>query len=231
MGESNGFTFRSAGLGGFNKKDVIAYIEMLTVQFREKEASDKQAYASLEKENLSLRDSYDALLLEFNTVKSELVAQAELEKQIESKQSENERLTHRVDELSAENERLSTQLKVVEENLSDHVADLNTLNLEKQAITELELAAKLRAAQIEKESREKISLMVDCCQQGFDQATEAFTAFTQTSSEMIHSACQQLDAINALFSDVNDKLMQSRSNIDRLAKDFPQKNSSIDSND
>jgi len=220
MGESNDLTFRNAGLGGFNKKDVIAYIEKLTAQFRQTESSNQQAYSALEKEAASLRDTVSSLQKELQDIKARLSKQDELLAESESLKQKNRALSDENQRLLSENKQLSDSFLSVKEELVLQDEKLAVVSREKQAIADLEIAAKLRAEQIKKDSHEQIALMFSCCQQSFDDASEAFKQFRATASEMIDSTKKQIESIDSLFSDVNNRLTHSRSTIDGLASKF-----------
>lgn len=201
--------FRSA-LNGFNRTDVVQFIQRQTVEhekamrlLREENARLKQAAKAAPVENADqLSADKDALEAEFKNVSQELVAAQE---QCHKLAIENTRLAEALTTANAELEAAKAELRAVQtavpvadSSLDRPIAPPAGMATAPTSFDELELAAYRRAEQTERMARERAAAAAERIQGVFRQAE---TKMNLTAGDMnvlietLRSNCDQMEAL------------------------------------
>lgn len=217
MPDTNGNSFRNAGFGGFNKKDVVAYIQEQTRKYTKQ-------ISTLEK---SLNEA--------------VTEKKELQVELSATKVELDRMTLRVNELEEKSKEFSTVKKTLEEkesklqNMQEELEKLRNevtavhdlqakLEGEKAALVQMEMDARFRADKLETDARDKAELLANRYTREVADAISVFTHFKANADTMILSANEQLQSILTLFSEMEKELMTSGQMFENLAN-VPQKES------
>lgn len=153
-------SFKSSVFGGFNRDDVIRYIEKTALE-------NKQRIDELEKEN-------DGLCRENADLRKEAVSAADARDRlsdsyysmVEEQKAAKESLGQARQELTALREQISS-LADEKASLLDRIAHLqqqvDEYNTVKTHISDIELSARQRADALEENTRRQLSEMIDAC--------------------------------------------------------------------
>ncbi|MBQ7713517.1 MAG: hypothetical protein IJT71_01355 [Oscillospiraceae bacterium] len=183
--------FRASLFGGFNRKDVVEYIEKNAAAANERIAALEKDVDELVKENHALRDS----LSDAEGTRDQLsVTLRESYAEQDSLRAERDAAVTERDALRAEAERLRPQ--------AEEYAAI------KSSLAELELAAHRRADAYEAETREKLdALLRDCRAQCERLLAAADTTCANVASELQQGAenvSRLPDALRALRAGLDD---------------------------
>lgn len=230
MADLSSLSFRPAGLGGFNKKDVIAYVKTLSDQHAAALKRLERSLSDAEKQNAALDEKLaaceaerNALSSRYNDTDAELsdlralynAAQSEVDS-LRASLAETEKAlreaAQRADALEKENADLRG-----EKEAADTV--LSRLEKEKQAVTELELEARLRARDSEASARSRIAAIITAYQQEFSEAKDAFRHYKSSADKLIVSTEEQLKDMLSLFGELESELELSEKAFEKLSAD------------
>jgi chromosome segregation ATPase len=166
--------FRGSMLGGFNRKDVMAYVEKTAEEFKEELSTLREQLELTRNQRDELRYSVSCLEEEKNKL-SEKVAAFENES-VEDKKRIGE-LLKQLEEFKSENALLSDEKSLAESSLKQTRAELETL---KSRVTALEAAT----AEFEK-TRKRIA----------DIELNAYARSEEIEQEALHNAQKIRDAM------------------------------------
>ena len=198
-GETNmdNHIFRNA-LNGFNRQDVIAYIEK-----SQKEAAERAA--QLEKE---IEDLYRTLAEVKDSLDSSLEERAVLDEQLEEHKTYLEEAQQSIEDISAEKLVCESQIRECDEALravqaerddlarrvSDMEGQVEAARREKESVAQLELEARKRAeAIIEDANRQAEELLA----QARTQAQSLITSANEQARNTVEQAVKRAEEIRA----------------------------------
>lgn len=154
--------FKTCLFGGFDREDVISFIEKTSRESRER-------IESLEKENESLLQSNQSMESELRLMREEFMENAEQAQQAAALVAQVEELSQQLQQLQDEAEALRIQANEYRA-LKDHIADIE--------ISAHRRTEEFRAAAIA-QLRQTISQQYDWCQQAARQYVELSEQFSQ----------------------------------------------------
>ena len=175
-------TFKNSLFGGFNRQDVIDYIESAS-------RKSSESIAALEADCSSLRDEISALQEERDTLAARVQA---LEEELASMTAERDELACSLGEAKSLGESFSAGLEEANASLSAANEELAVLRPQaeeyakvKDHISGLELDAKRRADEIEGSTRTRLTAFLGDVQQQYNSLVTAVnTASTHASTEL-----------------------------------------------
>ena len=209
--------FRTAAVGGFNRQDVLTYLETAA-----KKAEEEQRRGQMQVEHANeAADRAEEALRENRTKLAELTAQAEQQKT--ELEAANEELTALRAARQAELAELET-LREVNEALKAQVEQLRpsaeAYDGLKERTAGLELEAHQRAQRIEDEAADQVrrihsqmELWIQRVQREYDMLRTQVAATVSHASEQIDRAEKSLEQVNTL---VNDQEIE----LESLTRDF-----------
>lgn len=178
--------FRSSLFGGFNRDDVVKYIEKASEKTAEYRA-DSVKYHELVLANQKLQDKFSVLQNEF----SELSAEAD-------------RLRDELSEREAEVEGLWARLEPAEASAAEFAAT-------RERLAAMEVDAAKRAAEIEREAREKADAVADKCARGLEKLKAEYVSASEdaesTAAHLLSEAeriSRRLTTLSAMLADSAD---------------------------
>jgi len=190
-------SFKSTVFGGFNRDDVIRYIEKTALE-------NQSRYDELEKENDGLcRENADLRrdLADAQSERDRLAKQVQDnagEKEIMQKslsQAQSELMALREQLIGVQNEKALLQSKIAA--LEPQVEEFESL---KTHITEIELAARQRAAALENNTRAKLSESIELCRKECSYVLSTLGDTCNHVSEELRKSDASLSALPAAFS-------------------------------
>lgn len=230
MADLSSLSFRPAGLGGFNKKDVIAYVKALS----DKHASEVKSLERALSESVKQKDMLSEKLA---SAKAECVALKyafgdidSLREALDSSENEVSSLKEKLAECEKALEKASSDAAAlkeenaalkVEKEKSDEV--LSRLEKEKQAVTELELEARIRARDSEESARSRIASIISTYQTEFAEAKDSFRHYKTSADRLITSTEDQLKDMLTLFGELESELELSEKAFEKLSADPAEK--------
>ncbi|MBQ0038304.1 MAG: hypothetical protein KBS74_06505 [Clostridiales bacterium] len=178
--------FKTCMFGGFDKQDVIAFIQNMTNAHQEK-------LNELESENETLKNSNDSKESELLLLRQQAVEDQKEKEDCESLREQLETLQSRNEQLEQEVEKLRSQANDYQ-SLRDHIADIEisahrrTEEFRAQAIAKLRETIDQQRAWCEKSKKEYINMNEQLVEK-MNQAQEAmshadFSAFEQMDQEL-----------------------------------------------
>ena len=175
--------FRSSLFGGFNRDDVVKYIEKASEKTAEYRAESVK-YHELVLANQKLQDKFNALQKEFG----ELSAEADrLREELRGKQ--------------ADIEGLRARLEPAEAAASEFEAT-------KDRLAEMEIAAAKRAAEIEREAKEQADAVAEKCSRGLDKLKAEYISASEdaesTAAHLLSEAeriSRRMTTLSAMLAD------------------------------
>lgn len=165
--------FKTCLFGGFDREDVISFIEKSSRESRER-------IETLEKENETLQQSNQSMESELRLMREEFMSNAEQAQQAAALASRVEELSQQLQKLQEEAGSLRAQAAEYRA-LKDHIADIE-INAHRRT-------EEFRAAAIA-QLRQTIAQQYDWCQQAARQYVELSEQFSQkllTAQQMIAS--------------------------------------------
>lgn len=208
---------RTAAVGGFQKQDVVAYIESLTQKHREELAEREKSLAALQ-EQLDREKSAHAALREkadlLERQNAQLLRQTgEREEQCKVLRGKLEDSLRRAAELEAETECLSGRVQ------------------EMQPHAEAYLAIKDRASGIELEAHQRAQLLQDQSDEEFRRAHEELCKWSEQVREeyrrlrsdmdaSMEHAAEELKRAEAVASALSEGLLSRDADLERLMERY-----------
>ena len=185
-------TFKSSVFGGFDRSDVISYIER-TAQENAKRIKELEDEADkLMHESLSLREQLSAAEEERSSLSEALSAESErrtaAEQALEALRAEADELRAQVAALSQERDRLSSDSAA----LRAQVEEYDTV---KSHIADIELSARARADALEAETRERMGRVLQSCRERFEEAVAHLSRACLCVTDELHSTEDRLSLL------------------------------------
>ena len=178
--------FRVASFGGFNKEDVMQYIEELDFNLQQSKEKNNLEVVRLRKESEEFKSICSENNLSKETLGKFIKESVECEERLENLQEnhkstgkENARLKEKIKTLTEENEQLTSVVRVKSSNIDDQVKSLINENKEtqeenkklhkqiaefekiKETVIKLELDAHIRAKSVLDEAKAKAQAIID----------------------------------------------------------------------
>lgn len=175
-------SFKNSLFGGFNRQDVIDYIESAS-------RKNSETVAALESEVATLKDECEALRKERDELSEKL---AELNEKLAALTEERDELACSLGEAKSLGESFAAGLEEANASLSAANEELALLRPQaeeytkvKEHISGIELDAKRRADEIESATRTRLTVFLGDVQQQYNSlVTAANTAATHASAEL-----------------------------------------------
>lgn len=199
------FTQFRTSLNGYNREDVVAFIDQMTKEHEETvnqlEEKNAQLRSQLEEAEEALAAAGDALETE--------QALSEANNLLVALRVKNEVLEKRIRELEASSQHVETQEKPV----SDTVGDLSALKAEKPVpaapeqsnkdYAEMELAAYRRAELVERRARERANDIYRGIQTVFAQASSRMGDRREDLEQLSETMTADFNRLLTLLTDMN----------------------------
>ena len=187
-------TFKTCVFGGFDREDVISYIEKTAKEYKERLQELTDANEKLRQDNetmtgelAALRESagkYEAVVLEYESLRAQVAELQEqsgrLEEQSRALQEKNEQLRVQADEYQA---------------LRDHIA-------------EIEISAHRRTQEFRAAAVEQLHGMVARQRENYDRQREAFSGLYDGLRGQIQAAQDALGTLDLSSFDAIDGQLQ-----------------------
>jgi chromosome segregation ATPase len=178
--------FRSSLFGGFNRDDVVKYIEKASEKTAEYRA-DSVKYHELVLSNNKLLDEFNELKAEFEKLSAETDA-----------------LRSDLRDREAEVEELKTRLEPAEASAAEYEAT-------KERLAAIELDAAKRAAEIERDAKDKAAAVAEKCARGLDKLKSEYVSASEdaesTAAHLLSEAeriSRRLTTLSAMLADSAD---------------------------
>ncbi|MBQ1272209.1 MAG: hypothetical protein IIY12_01780 [Clostridia bacterium] len=210
MPEPNGNSFRSAGFGGFKKKDVVAYIQEQTRKYTKQISTLEKSLDEAVSEKKALQNEQEATQVTLNSLTSRV-------EELEKEAAEAAVLRTALAEVQTEKAALQKELDLLKKEAGDIFAMKTKLEVEKAALVQMEVEARLRADKVETDARDKAEELANRYSREVADAIRVFTHFKGNADTMLLSASEQLRSILALFSEMEKELLASGSVFEDLS--------------
>ncbi len=225
--------FKTSVVGGFNRNDVCAYIEVLVNNHNEEIAKLREELKASAAQNIELRQQADELSGKLETAEKKVTA---LESEIEEKSVEAEKakaLEQKCDEISKEFEdknkaysETCAEIAQLREKMDKYASLEEEYTYNKSRIAELELSAIARAAELENEAERKAQVLDEQAkmryQENQDMIAEKRRAIQMEMNKImadISSSYNRLQSeLNGFNSRFEDLLSNTKANIQMLTK-------------
>ena len=178
--------FRSSLFGGFNRDDVVKYIEKASEKTAEYRA-DSVKYHELVLSNNKLLDEFNELKAEFERLSAEADA-----------------LRSDLRDSQAEVEELRGRLEPAEASAAEYEAT-------KERLAAIELDAAKRAAEIERDAKEKAAAVSEKCARGLEKLKSEYVSASEdaesTAAHLLSEAeriSRRLTTLSAMLADSAD---------------------------
>ena len=218
-------TFKSSVFGGFNRDDVIRYIERTALESKQQIEALEQESDGLCRENADLRDKLaeaererDHLNESYSTASS---AQAALKKGLTAAQetiaelrAKLEETTRKADYAQKEHERLREAQKAEHERemqkVLSELAELRAQTEEygrvKAHIADIELSARERADALDAATRERLQAMIAACRGHCEQVLSTLGATCESVSSELKLADAAVAQLPEAFTTLEGQL-------------------------
>lgn len=198
-------TFKSSVFGGFNRDDVIRYIEKTSLENKEHIETLEQENDGLCRENADLRTEASSAAQERDRLAD---ANRELSAQIDALKSAADEaaaqissLRAQADALEQEKAELLTQIAHLQPQADEYAAV-------KSHISEIELSARQRADTLESSTRSQLCALIAACRKQCDLVTSTLNTTCENLSGELRrldaSVTQLPSAFNTLRKDLDD---------------------------
>lgn len=229
MNDLSGLRFRTS-LGGFRKKDVAQYIEALSkdaearkAELEDSLAEERQKMSALAEELAEARAAIDTLDGEkaalSEEIQSEKARLAKAEADAEAVAVEKKAL---LDEISLLEERIRT-LTGENEKLAARISDFErreaSLEEAKRVVTDLEMAARMRAEESEASAKRRAAAILEEYQKEFDDTRMVVDHYKADTDVMIDSAEKHISSLQSLIEEFKRDLASSKEGLDGIRLD------------
>lgn len=212
-----GNTFKSSVFGGFNREDVIHYIEKSSAEANERIAALETERDALRSEINSLRDEIQAGADTAERLSSELTeargARESAENALSEANAELERLRAKLSEVSEEGDALRSQLSAAQEEKAALAAQVDRFRPQaeeyssvKSHIAGIELSAQQRADALDAATRAKLSELLDACRAQCEKAMGALGDACVNVSAELRKADVMVAQLPAVFNTLRNDL-------------------------
>ncbi|MBR5743481.1 MAG: hypothetical protein IKX85_06710 [Clostridia bacterium] len=226
MNDLSGLRFRTS-LGGFRKKDVAQYIDALSrdseaqkAELEDSLAEERQKMSALADELAEARaaigsfeDEKKSLTEEIRSGEERLAkAQTDAEEAAGEKKAlldEIALLQERIKTLTGENEKLSARI-------SDFENREASLEEAKRVVTDLEMAARLRAEESEASAKRRAAAILEEYQKEFDDTRMVVDHYKADTDVMIDSAEKHISSLQSLIEEFKRDLASSKEGLDGI---------------
>ena len=218
-------TFKSSVFGGFNRDDVIRYIEKTSLESKQQIESLEQESDGLCRENAELRDKLAAAERERDSLKESYAtasdAQEALKKGLTAAQetiaelrAQLEDTTQKAAFAQKEHERLRAaqkaeherEMKKLQEELAALRAQAEEYSRVKAHIADIELSARERADALDAATRERLQAMIAACRGHCEQALSTLGATCESVSSELKRADAAVAQLPEAFTTLEGQL-------------------------
>ena len=202
-------TFKSVLFGGFNRNDVIRYIEKSALESNERIDALEKENDGLCRENSDLRTEVDSVTAARDRLSD---SYADLIKKHLSNEASltdaQAQLADALEKIAAlEGEKVELQSTVAQlQKVSDEYASV------KAHISDIELEARQRASELEERTHRQLSELLDSCRRRCEEITSALNV----SCAGVSGELQKLDASVAQLPAVFDSLHAGLEDLEKL---------------
>lgn len=161
--------FKTCLFGGFDREDVVAYIEKTSRESRER-------IEELERENESLQQKNQSMDSELRLMREQFMERTEQAKQAETLRAQVQQLTERLQELESEAASLRVQAADYQ-SLKDHIADI-------------EISAHRRTEEFRAAAIAQLRQMIDAQHAWCDQARGQYAELSAQFAQKLQAAQQ-----------------------------------------
>ena len=229
MNDLSDFRFRSS-LNGFRKKDVAQFIDALSRNAAAEKAELEETLAAEREKNGDLVEKLSLSEARISELEKEAAA---LREECDRLNSDLEGVRKAVSAISDERQGLKYEITVLKEktaSLENENAELSkkcagyeekarALDEEKRIVTELELAARLRAEESEASAKRRAALLLEEYQRELDDKRSVVDQYKADTDEMIDSAEKQISSLQSLIEEFRRSMTSSKKGLDGLAED------------
>lgn len=202
--------FKTCMFGGFDRKDVIDYIEKSAKEFQEK-------IETLENENNELRSSNERIEQALRTLhaqakqRQEEQNQQSVQQQLADAQAKLKKLAEEAEALQSENERMRTELETLRSESDQLRAAANDYMSLKEHIADIEINAHRRTEEFRAEAIEKLRQSVNA-QRAWCQAQRGQYAFM--NEKMLQELRRAAEVLEKNDLSGFDTMLESLQNIE-----------------
>lgn len=199
----SGNIFRSSVFGGFNKQDVLTYIEEKTQAHSRELGELRRALEQSRKELDEARDELSRSREEAHQLQAASDTRQEellrLQSELESLRSENSDLSRALEERDAELGRIRAEKDRLEEKWNEVQEQLGDIEQAKLLVANIELEAHARAKKIENEAIENASMARAALTNLFQDAKRRFDNTKESASRTLLRISQELDRLKEVL--------------------------------
>ena len=218
-------TFKSSVFGGFNRDDVIRYIEKTALESKQQLEALEQESDGLCRENAELRDKLAAAERERDSLKESYAtasgAQEALKKGLTAAQetiaelrAQLEDTTQKAAFAQKEHERLRAaqkaeherEMKKLQEELAALRAQAEEYSRVKAHIADIELSARERADALDAATRERLQAMIAACRGHCEQVLSTLGATCESVSNELKRADAAVAQLPEAFTTLEGQL-------------------------
>ena len=207
--------FRTATFGGFQKQDVLNYIEFANQEHREKldgltrELEEaKQARTALEEENAQAKEQVQA--------GEEAVRQ--LESQLEEARNEAEDLKGRLGDAETELERLRAALAEAEGKLAQAEPAAKAYEKVKDRTAGIELEAHCRAQAVQAEAEERVEKTRQDLVQWLDKVRKSYDELRTDMDATISHTSGELERVRTTLEEITNRFCAQDERLEKMVQ-------------
>lgn len=208
--------FRTAAIGGFQKQDVMSYIESANQAHQEKLDQLQRERDQLEREKQEL----SAQLEQANAQAAELsAAQQALSDQLEQAGRETSRLQAELERRDAQLEQANAQLAEAKTRLAQAEPDAAAYRQVKDRTAGIELEAHCRAQEVRQEAEEKIRRAHTEVEQWLHKVNAGYDLLRSDMGGAITRTGQELDRLRQLLEQLSAHFDTQDEHLRKLSQD------------
>lgn len=211
--------FRNAALGGFNKQDVLDYLELVARENREQ-------LQSVQNELEQAREQYNALAEQESALKTQLAqltqektallqAAAKAQSELEQAQQNNVALQTKLDESSAERQKLQEQVEKLRPDAEAYIAV-------KERSAGVELDAHRRAQGVLDEAKAEAQQLRGQVQHWMGKVEEEYRALRGQIDAAMSGAAEELGRVETALDQISQCLSEQDDAFVQMEKAYGQ---------
>lgn len=199
-------TFKSAVFGGFDREDVVRYIEKTAQETQERIGTLESEKENLLRDSAALRSALDEMTAARDELSTQLGA-AEEAKALDAQaladaRVELETLRDSLARLTAEHGALQREVETLREQAGEYDAV-------KAHIADIELSARARADALEADTRRRMRETLAECRGRCEEVFVSLRTACTDAAAQLRTRCEDLDTLPGIFTGICDGLIES----------------------
>lgn len=209
-------SFKTVAFGGFDKQDVVRYIEQSAREHMEEVQQITEQKSALEQERDGLQASLEELRLRLPALESQCQAQAKELNQLRAEQEQTAKYALELEQAYAQIQSLTAELESAQ-------SDADSYRQFRNQIGDIECQARRRAAELENQTQMKLRQMLADFHARYQELLTLFDGAAARANSELRKVTLNLTQLPRILDQVGTEVTRLEQSLDPSSKPEPPK--------